>query len=347
MIDKVDDDSAALAPPEDTWDLDKRYLKTLAAKLIAEVIGTALLCFTVAVGVGQPTPLAAIAIGCTLMAGVYGTGHISGGHLNPAVTLAVFVRGKMTLFEFFAYWVAQFAAGFIGGGSAMVLHTPEDTWLNVGGIGYPTKASNVGDGSAFLAEAIITFALCHTVLHVATTTAQANNSYYGLAIGFTVLAGAIAVGGVSGGSFNPAVSMLAVMVGTHAPNGGESIWIVIVGPLVGGLLAGLTFRITHPDEMDGCRLFRVGPKEFTEARRAAAPCAIGTRARDSAGARCAAARPAHPAQKVERLQVERSRHAAGTSSSSSAPSCWRTRSPPPPRRATRRATSRRSQSARC
>ena len=126
---------------------------------------------------------------------------------------------------------------------------------------HSAKGADVTDTQALVAEAVYTFALCHTVLHVATSAVQEGNSYYGLAIGFTVLAGAVSVGGVSGGAFNPAVAMLslvrltyssafsdgwlAVLLSMRAAILGGA-WIHIAGPMGGGVLAGLLFRITHP-----------------------------------------------------------------------------------------------------
>lgn len=101
--------------------------------------------------------------------------------------------------------VAQFAGACFGGLVAIVAINGDDP------LGNPAVAPGTGVGAAFIAELVLTFALCHTVLNVATTTAQANNSYYGLAIGFTVLSGAISVGGISGGCFNPAVKMLTFL----------------------------------------------------------------------------------------------------------------------------------------
>ena len=147
----------------------------------------------------------------------------------------------LTARDAIAYASAQIIAGFAGGGLGR-LSLPA---ANLGA--YPAFGANVSHGNAFLAELVITFALAHAVLHVATTTAQANNSYYGLAIGFTVLSGAISVGGVSGGCFNPAVAMLAVVQG----KANEEIWVHIAGPLVAGALAGGFFRLTHPNELDG------------------------------------------------------------------------------------------------
>ena len=126
---------------------------------------------------------------------------------------------------------------------------------------HSAKGTGVTDAQALVAEAVFTFALCHTVLHVATSAVQEGNSYYGLAIGFTVLAGAVSVGGVSGGAFNPAVAMLSLVRLTYSSafsDGALTVvysmrdavlggaWIHIAGPMGGGLLAGLLFRITHP-----------------------------------------------------------------------------------------------------
>ena len=177
----------------------------LAQKLTIEVLGTGLLCFTVAMSAGR-TPMAPIAIGSTLMTAIYFGGHVSGAQYNPAVALAVFLRGKMTPVELVTYWAAQIAGGFGGGALAKALEeTPAGT------NGYPAVnaaiVSNEGRGNALMAEIIVTWALCHVVLHCATTKQQADNSYYGLAIGFTVLSGAVSVGGVSGGAFNPAVGI--------------------------------------------------------------------------------------------------------------------------------------------
>jgi len=131
------------------------------------------------------------------------------------------------------YICAQLAGALVGA----LLSWPligEDT------AGYPALGANVTYGSAFLAELVVTFALCSVVLHTATTKAQANNSYYGLAIGFTVLSGAISVGPISGGAFNPAVGFMPVLYGDDAA---ADCWIYFAGPLLAGILAGLFFRI--------------------------------------------------------------------------------------------------------
>ena len=178
--------------------------------------------------------IAPLAIGASLMIMVYAGGHISGGHFNPAVTLAVFMRGKLDAREVFPYWTAQVAAGIAAALVAMFL---------VGKSGTPMEITNIL--AAFLAEFLFTFALAYVVVNSATSKDTAGNSFYGLAIGFTVVVGAFAVGGISGGAFNPAV---AVGIGVMKIVGLSQIWIHIIADLAGGLVAGITFKCLNPDD---------------------------------------------------------------------------------------------------
>jgi aquaporin Z len=102
-------------------------------------------------------------------------------------------------------------------------------------------------GHALAATAVVeflfTFALCYVVLNVATSKDQEGNSFFGLAIGFTVLAGAFAVGGISGGAFNPAVTLGAAVGGLFA---WSTLWVYIVVQAAAGIAAGLTFRALNP-----------------------------------------------------------------------------------------------------
>jgi len=144
-------------------------------KYIVEFIGTFFLVFTIgmcviAPGAGDFAPLA---IGAALMVMVYAGGHISGGHYNPAVTIAVWLRGKCPTADVPAYIGAQVVGAVIAGVAALYLKgnpelTPNDFKL----------------GPALLAEFVGTFALCWVVLNTATAKATAGNSNYGLAIGF-------------------------------------------------------------------------------------------------------------------------------------------------------------------
>lgn len=201
----------------------------MAKKLAAEAIGTFFLVFTVGQtvldpGAGQFAPLA---IGLALAVMVYATGHVSGGHLNPAVTLGVYLRGRASAADLAGYWVAQLLAG--GAAAFVVLYLKG---------GAPTPAA-LPVMPALVAEFLFTFALVFVVLNTATTSGTEGNSYYGLAIGGTVLVGAYAVGGVSGAAFNPAVAVGAVLLGLAAVG---DLWIFLVANLVGGAAAALVFN---------------------------------------------------------------------------------------------------------
>ena len=203
-------------------------------KYIAEFIGAFFLVLTIGCTVlpGAAGVIAPLAIGAALMVMVYATGHISGGHLNPAVTLAVFVRGRCDAKDVVPYWVAQLLAGVAAAFVAVFL---------VGKSGTPMEIKNVP--LVFIAEFLFTFALAFVVLNSATSKDTANNSFYGLAIGMTVMVGAFSVGAISGGAFNPAVAVgLAMMKLVNF----SDIWIHVTAELAGGLVAGLTFKFLNP-----------------------------------------------------------------------------------------------------
>ncbi len=202
----------------------------MTRKLVVEFIGTFFLVFTVGMVVLEPGagPMAPLAIGSALMVMVYAGGHISGGHYNPAVTLAVMLRGKATGADLAGYWVAQVLGGVVGALAAASLKQSA-----------PVISTIPPTGAALLAEFLFTFALCFVVLNVATAKGTEGNSNYGLAIGFTVLVGAYAVGSISGGAFNPAVAVGLLTMGII---GVQSIWIYLVANLAGGLVAALVFN---------------------------------------------------------------------------------------------------------
>ena len=205
-------------------------------KYITEFIGTFFLVLTIGCTVipGAAGVIPPLAIGAALMVMIFAGGHISGGHYNPAVTLAVFIRGRCDTKDVVPYWIAQVAAGLV----ASVV----SVWL-CGKSGTPMVISNVP--AAFVAEFLFTFALAYVVLNTATAKGTANNSFYGLAIGMTVMTGAFAVGSISGGAFNPAVAVgIAVMKLVSF----SQIWIHLVADLAGGLMAGLVFKFINSDD---------------------------------------------------------------------------------------------------
>lgn len=201
-------------------------------KYLTEFIGTFFLVLTIGLAVLSKSTLA---IGSALMAMVYMGGHVSGGHYNPAVSLAALLRGKLALADFGPYLGSQVTGALV---AAILVKVIAGTTCP---IAPDPKASVI---AALLVEILYTFALALVVLNVATAKATSGNSFYGLAIGFTVAAGAIAGGGISGGAYNPAVGTgLAVI---HAAMGDGSLaplWLYLIGPFAGGALAAVVFKI--------------------------------------------------------------------------------------------------------
>ncbi len=204
-------------------------------KYVVEFIGTFFLvltvCMTVLGGAGNFAP---IAIGSILAVMIFAGGHISGGHYNPAVTLGVFLRGKMPSGDVTPYMVAQILAGIVAPLVAAILlgamnvADPVTTRLNV--------------GPSILAEFLGTFALVYVVLNVATAKGTSGNSFYGWAIGFTVLACAYALGGVSGGAFNPAVATGISLAEIKSFN---DIWVYLLANFGAGALAAVVFNYVN------------------------------------------------------------------------------------------------------
>jgi aquaporin Z len=206
----------------------------------AEAIGTFFLVFTVGAAVGGGSPLAPLAIGAVLMVMVYAGGHLSGGHYNPAVTLAVLVRGRIKLRDAAAYWMVQLGAGVLAALAVRDILDPVELERHA-----TMTLSGHGLLAAFTSELLFTFALCYVMLNVATSKSHPDNSFYGLAIGFTVVAGAFAVGAISGGAFNPAVTLGAAVMDVFAR---PTLWVYMVAQLLAGLAAGITFRVMSPDD---------------------------------------------------------------------------------------------------
>ena len=225
-------------------------------KLIVEAIGTFFLVMTIGMVVIEPGAgaMAPLAIGSVLMVMVYAGGHISGAHYNPAVSLAVMLRGKATATEMVTYWVAQIVGAVL---AALVVGSLKETAQIVATIP-PTTPS-------LIAEFVITFALAYVVLNVATTKGTEGNSYYGLAIGFTVLAGAYAVGGISGGAFNPAVAVGVIVMGLVDAG---SIWIYLVANFAGAAAAAILFRAL---DMGNDKATTATPAEQSRLRQVGAP----------------------------------------------------------------------------
>lgn len=209
---------------------------------VSEFIGTFFLVFTVGLNVLQNTALAPVSIGSILMVMIFATGSVSGAHYNPAVTLGVLLSDREQIHwgNAAVYMVVQLLGGLVAGfmyfwilGATFTLHP---------GIGYTAV-------DAGAVEVLFTAALVFVVLNVATTSQDTNNHYYGLAIGFTVMAAAFACGSISGCALNPAVTfgvMLSNLV--HAGGGMTYFPLYVLCPFAGTLVAVGLFRVIRAAE---------------------------------------------------------------------------------------------------
>ena len=205
-------------------------------KYLTEFIGMFFFVLTVGCAVigNSIGSLAPLAIGSVLMVMIYAGGHISGGHFNPAVTLGVWLRGKCETKDVLPYMIAQIAGAAL---AALVVK-----FLRTGTAVTPMSVATL---PALLAEFLFTFALVFVVLNVATAKGTAGNSFYGLAIGFTVVVGAFAVGNISGGAFNPAIAVGISILGLSA---WSNIWIYLVADFAGAAAAAAAFKVVSPED---------------------------------------------------------------------------------------------------
>ena len=206
-------------------------------KLLTEFIGTFFLVFTIGCCViGTPAGvIAPLAIGFVLMAMVYAGGHVSGAHYNPAVTVGVTLRGRCSASQAVGYIVAQILGAVVAAKTVGIIKGD-----------VAVTAMTLNTTPALLVEFLFTFALVYVVLNTATAKANANNSFYGLAIGSTVMCGAFAVGSVSGGAFNPAVAVGASAMGLFAS---ANLWVYLVANFAAGVVAALVFKTINPQDV--------------------------------------------------------------------------------------------------
>jgi len=224
---------------------DKGSAGKMVKQFVSEFIGTFFLVFTVGLNVLGSSPAPALSIGASLMCMIYALGGVSGAHFNPAVTVALTLAGKSPAGDIPHYMAAQ----LLGGLSASL------TYSAITG-----KAVPLGPGSghsmstAGFAEIMYTFVLCFVVLNVATLSGQhltnggKAKQIYGLAIGFCIVVGGYAIGAVSGGSLNPAVSF--ALDTSHAMKGGS--WMNCIPyscfEIVGAAMAAGAFFVTRDEE---------------------------------------------------------------------------------------------------
>jgi aquaporin Z len=232
-------------------------------RLTAELLGTALLVFfgcgtaTLMFGsgirfagvVGVGVVVTALAFGLVLVGIAYAFGTVSGAHVNPAVTLGAYAAGRMRLLEAAGYWIAQFVGAIIG---ALVLwavfagspyYSRSVTGLGANGYG-SASSIHIDWSGAFLLEIVMTAVFVYVILAV--TAKAAHPLIAGLIIGLTLAMVHLLGISIDGTSVNPARSLApALIVGGTAL---KQVWLFICAPLVGGLLAAVTFRSMHPED---------------------------------------------------------------------------------------------------
>jgi aquaporin Z len=204
-------------------------------KYLVEFIGSFFIVSTVGMTIIRPGDagnLAPLAIGSVLMVMVYAGRHVSGAHYNPAVTLAMFVRGKCPMADVMPYMVMQILGAVAASYLVMFIKS------------FPPMTPAVIDNPAkvLLVEFVFTFAFCYVFLNVTTSEATAGNSYFGLAIGFTVTAGMYAVGPVSIGVFNPAVAVGIAILGVTLQ---INLWIYVAASLAAAIVAAISFKLIN------------------------------------------------------------------------------------------------------
>lgn len=215
----------------------------MLGKLIAEFIGTFFLVTAIGMAVINDSAgsLAPLAIGITLVVMVYSCGHISGAHFNPAVTIGLWLRGACSRKEVLPYIAVEVAGALAASAFVMILKGDYSSWLEA-------RDASLVAWKAIFAEFAFTFALVWVILNVATAPSNDGNSFYGIAIGGTVAAGAFVVGPVSSAVFNPAV---AVAVATLGLIEWSQIWIYLVANFAGGIVAAVVFlaAMKRPGEL--------------------------------------------------------------------------------------------------
>jgi len=226
---------------------------------VAEMLGTFLLVLTVTCAVNGKSDYAVLSIASVLMVTVYALGGVSGAHFNPAVTLAIMISNKMEggWERGLAYMLAQLVGGCIGAISGFLIYGQA---FNIQPKGYSEGVFDIAHAGAV--EFIYTTMLCFVVLCCCCVEGKVTQ-YYGLAIGFVIVAGGYAAGPISGGALNPAVAFGIDLAGTIQHRFGYSVWYILF-QLLGSVAAHLLFRCVHSEQFPEQPSFKVVQKYIAE-----------------------------------------------------------------------------------
>lgn len=218
------------------------------SRYVSELTGTFFLVLTAGCNVLGMSTAGAISVGGMLMCMIYSLGSVSGAHFNPAVTLAIYLSGRslISLRDVAGYMVSQLTGGTLAGLLCEgIFRTPFTLHFGKKFVNSHSKVMAV--------EVMYTMALCYVVLNVATTASQKGNQYFGMAIGFTVLSAAIAIGVISNCCLNPAVALGSFIASTIDS---ETVklshyYVYFVMPLIGSIFGALAFyMVRRRDEYD-------------------------------------------------------------------------------------------------
>ena len=229
--------------------MDGRLLR----KTVAEFIGTFMLvlvgCGAIVVDAQMGGALGHVGVsltfGLVIMVMIYATGHLSGAHFNPAVSIAFATIGRFSWREVPFYILGQLAAALLGALALKVLLASD------GSLG--ATVSTMPMESAFAIEVLLTFSLMFVITSVATD-ARAEGAMAGLAIGGTVAMAALMGGPLTGASMNPARSLGPALISGRM----DGLWLYLVAPCVGAVLGGVVYRWTQscedvpPSDASGC-----------------------------------------------------------------------------------------------
>eukprot|EP01083_Nonionella_stella_P288979 983444_1 len=194
--------------------------------------------------------IAPIAVGFIVIAMIYAFGHISGAHFNPAITVAVWIRGFITPIDAAIFIMVQLLGSFCGAMLAWII-TDKVPYVMPGEDGN----GDIHEGRCLVAEIIYSFAICLVVINVATTESQRGNFFYGVSIGMTVAAGLASVQKISGGCFNPALGTALSITHTFKDHGTiKYIWIYLLGPIIGAVIAGFSFYVINSKEVEQSKM---------------------------------------------------------------------------------------------
>ncbi|MBQ7549314.1 MAG: MIP family channel protein [Clostridia bacterium] len=229
----------------------KKYLAEFFGTMVLVLFGCGTAVVTGGLTGGEATgtlgvAAIALAFGLSIIAAAYAIGHISGCHVNPAVSLAMLISGKMGFIDFIGYVVAQVAGAFAGSGILYFITKASDL-DGAGANGYDTLSSvNLSVSGAIVVEVVLTFVFVMTILGV--TSSEKTSNIAGIVIGATLTFVHLIGIPLTGTSVNPARSLApAVFAGGVALS---QVWVFILAPLVGGALAAVVFKLVFKPSED-------------------------------------------------------------------------------------------------